>query len=284
MQPARRWRRGDRTTGECRGRPSGFGARRRSRAGMRTSGGRDTPASVTSAGATIPRRRATKRDHESRMPYSTDPKPAGQQPQHEEQADAAAGEPEQEAEAHRDDHAEPLGALHEDHAHDGARHRAETPTTTIVTRAEALHRREDLLAERLLMQHEQTARERREEPRKHEGEQLTLVGLRPKACAAALVVTRRRRRRARPVTAAVPVPRGREDQSGRGDVVVAAARCRWRARRTASRPGDAGRGRELVGQEREVVVIRAGTTTSRPRSASVVTDRNSPVCARPGCR
>ena len=62
------------------------------------------------------------------------------------------------------EHGEPLGALQEDRAEDRAGHRAEPADHHHRERAEALDGREDLLPERLLVQREQPAGERREEP------------------------------------------------------------------------------------------------------------------------
>ena len=115
---------------------------------------------------------------------------AGKQPQHEQQADAAAREREQETEAHRRDHAEPLGALDEDRPHDRAGHRAEAADDDHRERAEALDGREDLLAECLLVQHEQTARERREEAGERKREQLHARRAQAEGLRAALVVAR----------------------------------------------------------------------------------------------
>ena len=97
---------------------------------------------------------------------------AGEQPQHEDQPDAAAGEAEEELVLDGDDALEPLGRLDEDRAEDRARHGAEPADHDHREDADALDGSEDRLAERLLVEREQSAGEGREEPGDREGEEL----------------------------------------------------------------------------------------------------------------
>ena len=122
-------------------------------------------------------------------------------------------------------------------------HRAEPADHHHREHAQALDRGEDLLAERLLVQHEQTARERREESREREREQLHACRAQAEGLRVRVVVARGRRCRARPASAAAPAPPATRGSGRRRHEVEARSRCRSRRRRTASTPGAAGRGR-----------------------------------------
>ena len=82
------------------------------------------------------------------------------------------GEAEEELVLVRHDALEPLGALDEDRAEDRARHRSEAADHDHREHADALDRGEDRLAQRLLVEREQPAGERREEARQRERQQL----------------------------------------------------------------------------------------------------------------
>ena len=79
---------------------------------------------------------------------------------------------EEETKSVRDDVAEPLRALQEDRAEDRADDRAEPTDDDHRQHPDALDRREDVRTERLLVEHEHTAGERREEAGQGERHQL----------------------------------------------------------------------------------------------------------------
>ena len=117
------------------------------------------------------------------------------------------------------------------------------PTTDHRERADALDRGEDLLAERLLVQHEQAARERREEAGEREREQLRPRRAQAERLRVALVVARRDdvALTARPLE---PAHREQHEDEARGhEVVVAALGVDRDRRRTASTAGGVRRGR-----------------------------------------
>ena len=95
-----------------------------------------------------------------------------QEHQHQKQADTTAGEQPQRPDIGRDVVAEELGALEEHRAEDRARHRPETADDHHREDSNALRRRERALAERLLVQREQTPGQRGVETRDGKRHQL----------------------------------------------------------------------------------------------------------------
>ena len=98
---------------------------------------------------------------------------------------------EEEAEPLGYDDVEPHGALEEDRAEDRAGNRPEAADHHHGEDADALDRSEDVLAERLLVEHEHTTRERREEARQREREQLDARRAEPERLRVPLVLARR---------------------------------------------------------------------------------------------